>query len=142
MFNQLLVPVDGSPLSSACVQKAVTFAQEASAKICFFHAQPELPLPFMTEDSTLLEQARQMSQDASRRLLQSASDHARQKGVRHQILSLIGEPWEQIIRAAEQQFCDVIFMANHSRSVVTSQLPGSETQKVLAHSSIPVLVYR
>ena len=51
-------------------------------------------------------------------------------------------PYEIIISTAEQKQCDLIFMASHGRRGITSLLLGSETQKVLTHSKIPVLVYR
>jgi len=51
-------------------------------------------------------------------------------------------PYEIIISTAEQKQCDLIFMASHGRLGITSLLLGSETQKVLTHSKIPVLVYR
>ena len=52
------------------------------------------------------------------------------------------KPYADIITAAEANGCDLIFMASHGRSGVGALLLGSETQKVLAHSRIPVLVYR
>jgi nucleotide-binding universal stress UspA family protein len=51
-------------------------------------------------------------------------------------------PWEGIIAAAEQIGADLIFMASHGRRGISGLLLGSETQKVLTHSTIPVLVYR
>lgn len=51
-------------------------------------------------------------------------------------------PYELIIEVAQRQGCDLIFMASHGRRGVEALLLGSETQKVLTHSTIPVLVYR
>jgi nucleotide-binding universal stress UspA family protein len=51
-------------------------------------------------------------------------------------------PYETIIRVAEQKGCDLIMMASHGRKGVKGLLLGSETQKVLTHSKIPVLGYR
>ncbi|MET0352224.1 MAG: universal stress protein, partial [Rhizobacter sp.] len=51
-------------------------------------------------------------------------------------------PWEAIIEHAEQKACDLIVMASHGRRGVTALLLGSETQKVLTHTKIPVLVVR
>jgi nucleotide-binding universal stress UspA family protein len=51
-------------------------------------------------------------------------------------------PWEAIIEHATNNRCDLIVMSSHGRSGVTALLLGSETQKVLTHSSIPVLVVR
>ena len=49
---------------------------------------------------------------------------------------------EGIIAAAEAHACDLIFMASHGRRGIGALLLGSETQKVLTHSKIPVLVHR
>ena len=51
-------------------------------------------------------------------------------------------PYEAIIAAADKAGCDLIFMASHGRRGISGLLLGSETNKVLTHSKIPVLVYR
>ena len=51
-------------------------------------------------------------------------------------------PYEDIIRVAEKKGCDLMMMASHGLRGVKAILIGSETQKVLTHSKIPVLVYR
>jgi hypothetical protein len=51
-------------------------------------------------------------------------------------------PFEAIISVAAQRNCDLIVMASHGRSGMRALLLGSETQKVLTHSQIPVLVVR
>ena len=51
-------------------------------------------------------------------------------------------PHEAIIDAAKDKGCDLIVMASHGRRGLNAVLLGSETQKVLTHSSIPVMVYR
>jgi nucleotide-binding universal stress UspA family protein len=51
-------------------------------------------------------------------------------------------PHEAIIRAAEKNGCDLIFMASHGRRGISALVHGSETQGVLTHSKIPTLVYR
>ena len=50
------------------------------------------------------------------------------------------DPWEEIIKVAKERGCDLIFMASHGRRGVGALLLGSETNKVLTHSTIPVLV--
>jgi nucleotide-binding universal stress UspA family protein len=51
-------------------------------------------------------------------------------------------PYEGIIDAAKKKKCDLIFMASHGRGEFASLIVGSVTQKVLAHSKLPVVVYR
>ena len=58
------------------------------------------------------------------------------------IASVSDVPYQAIIDAASAAGCDLIFMASHGRRGISGLLLGSETQKVLTHSTIPVLVYR
>jgi nucleotide-binding universal stress UspA family protein len=51
-------------------------------------------------------------------------------------------PFEEIIQVGTECGCDLIFMASHGRRGVKALLLGSETNKVLTHSRIPVLVTR
>jgi nucleotide-binding universal stress UspA family protein len=68
---------------------------------------------------------------------------ATEEGVRcTTVIEVSDHPYEAIIRTAEKKGCDLILMASHGRRGVQGLLLGSETQKVLTHSRIPVLVYR
>jgi nucleotide-binding universal stress UspA family protein len=51
-------------------------------------------------------------------------------------------PWEAILDHAKTQGVDLIVMASHGRRGLSALLLGSETQKVLTHSTVPVLVVR
>lgn len=60
-----------------------------------------------------------------------------------ELMHRIGEhPYEEIVKAAQEQNCDVIFQASHGRRGVSALVIGSETNEVLTHSKIPVLVFR
>ena len=52
------------------------------------------------------------------------------------------DPHEKIVEAARQLKCDLIVMATHGRRGVEGVVVGSQTLKVLTHSTIPVLVVR
>ncbi len=52
------------------------------------------------------------------------------------------DPYQMIISTARDRHCDLIVMGSHGRRGVKGLLLGSETQKVLVHGSVPVLVYR
>ena len=56
--------------------------------------------------------------------------------------AIAAAPWEAILAAAKKQKCDAIVMASHGRRGVSALLLGSETQKVLTHSKLPVIVVR
>jgi nucleotide-binding universal stress UspA family protein len=145
MFKHLLVPTDGSALSEAAIQMAVALAQESGAKVTGLHVIPEFHvLAFGTE----------MLADAEKRYIQVTRQHAddylavvtkaaAQAGVECEAVATnCAHPYEAIISVAAQRNCDLIVMASHGRSGMRALLLGSETQKVLTHSPIPVLVVR
>jgi nucleotide-binding universal stress UspA family protein len=71
------------------------------------------------------------------------SDAARSAGVPCSVAQVVSDdPYEAILQTAKERKCDLIIMASHGRRGLKGMLLGSETQKVLVHSDIPVLVYR
>lgn len=147
MFRHILVPTDGSPLSIEAVSRAVTFARETGARITFFCAIQPAPKRFYGLgtffDGKMPGTFRETMQSATNEILDAAEKIAQAAGVACSKAMLVSEePYEAIIAAANQSDCDLIFMASHGRRGITGLLLGSETQKVLTHSTIPVLVHR
>ena len=147
MFKHILVPTDGSQLSTDTVKRAVSFAQEAGAKVSFFFAKPDYPVAFFGEgaliDPTTPERFAEMADKQASEVLASCENVAREAGVEFSSFSSTSDiPYEAIIKAAEKTACDLIFMASHGRRGISGLLLGSETQKVLTHSKVPVLVFR
>jgi nucleotide-binding universal stress UspA family protein len=145
MFKHILLPTDGSPLSQTTVQKGLHFAKEINAKVtalCVvpeaYYAIYEAEIPGSFQDKALAECNAQAKMQ-----LTEVEKAAGQAGVSCDIvLETSDQPYEAIIRVAEKKGCDLIMMASHGRRGVGALLLGSETQKVLTHSKIPVLVYR
>lgn len=147
MFKHILVPTDGSPLSEGTVSRAISFAKDAGARITFFYAQPDFPMPIYGEgaliDPTTPEQFSKSAEAEAMKILNSAKSEADAAGVAADTDTVVNEvPYEAVIDAAERHGCDLIFMASHGRRGIAGLLLGSETQKVLTHSKVPVLVYR
>ncbi|QCP49116.1 universal stress protein [Trinickia violacea] len=145
MFKHLLVPTDGSALSGEAARMAVGVAKAFDAKITGIHVIPEFHL--LTYDTEMLadtpnEYVRHARKHAERYLAfveQIATDAA----VLCETTWVVSDhPYQAIIHAAQERHCDLIVMASHGRRGVQGLLIGSETQKVLTHSNIPVLVYR
>lgn len=147
MFKHILVPTDGSPLSGDAVAHAVAFAKDTGARITFFFAKPDYPVSFYGEgaimDPASPEKFAELAQKQADEILGAAAKLAQQAGVECDTASAVSEaPHEAIIAEANGRGCDLIFMASHGRRGISALLLGSETQKVLTHSKIPVLVYR
>ena len=145
MFRHLLCPIDGSPLSGRAVEKAVALAREIGAELTFFYAKSD-PGSLLHGESELSrvmdpEGHAARSEAHARSILSDALAAA--EGVRCQAIAVsAAEPYQAIIATAEQKCCDLILMASHGYRGVKGLLLGSQTQKVLLHSKLPVLVYR
>jgi len=147
MFKHILVPTDGSELSLQTAKRAVTFAREAGARITAFFAKPEYPVAYFGEgaliDPTTPEQFAELADAQAKQFLGEVAKMCADAGVECATASDTSDvPYEAIIAAAEKAGCDLIFMASHGRRGFAGFLLGSETNKVLTHSKIPVLVYR
>ena len=147
MFKHIFVPVDGSDLSRRTAQRAVNFAKEAGARITAFYAKPEYPVTYYGEgaliDPTTPEKFTQLIEDQASDYLSHVEKMCAEACVPCTVSSATSDvPYEAIITAAEAANCDLIFMASHGRRGISALLLGSETNKVLTHTTIPVLVYR
>lgn len=147
MYQHILVPVDGAALSQMAAKQAVTFASQVGARITFLYARPEQPsvyagLGAISAGSIHQQIADQLDQAASA-ILSQAEQLAQAAQVPCELLSKVSdEPWHCIIEVAHNCACDLIFMASHGRTGASALLLGSETNKVLTHCKLPVLVYR
>ena len=145
MFKHLLVPTDGSKLSDDTVDKAVSFAKDANAKITFVHVEQPVPTVMYTEGTptNAPESYASATDSEAMQILNRCGALAEEAGVAFAIRIAVNHaPNEAIIAAAEAAACDLIFMASHGRRGLKGLVLGSETHKVLTHTKIPVLVYR
>ncbi len=149
LFSHLLAPTDGSPLSRAAAERAIGIALAMKARVTFFHAKPERRMSFFGGegggyvDQMPADEFERQTQAQARAHLDELGAVARTAGVASEgVIADAGAPYEGIIEVATARGCDLIVMASHGRRGIKSLILGSETQKVLTHSKIPVLVYR
>lgn len=147
MFKHILIPTDGSTLSERAALAGIELAHAVGARVTALFAAPAatplvygevMPVGYMTPDehATLIEHA-------AKKYLGFIEQEAAKAGVPCETLSVTSEyPADTIVETAQQRKCDLVFMASHGRRGLSAVLIGSETQKVLAHAKIPVLVYR
>jgi nucleotide-binding universal stress UspA family protein len=145
MFKHILLPTDGSPLSEAAMRKGIQFAKALNAKVTGFCVVPALPYVGCEAEigADFRKQAEAAVQAEVNKNLLAIEKAAKEAGVECETAKAkSAQPYEAIIEAAAKKECDLIIMASHGRRGVGALLLGSETQKVLTHSKIPVLVYR
>lgn len=148
MYKNILVPIDGSRLSEKAAKEAVGLARVIGAKITLFHSVGDFPAPVYAESAILAAQvtAGQYRKEAVRHaeeVLAKAAKKLESSGLTIDTMHAVGDmPYHAIVTAAAKKKCDLIIMASHGRRGLSGFLLGSETQKVLTHSKVPVLVVR
>jgi nucleotide-binding universal stress UspA family protein len=147
MYKCILVPTDGSALSHKAIKKAVQLAKEQNAKVVGFHVaapyEPRILADYVSPDFVTPRQYSEIVKKKAEKHLDYIRKAADQSGVACNLAHAASDfPYMEIVKAAQRHRCDLIFMGSHGRRGLSRLLLGSETSKVLAHSRIPVLVYR
>ena len=147
MFKHILVPTDGSKLSVKAAKQAVKLAKDLGAKITGFHAAPDYRSTYYGDGYILRAPSAgaqaELSQKQARKCLSTIEVEAEVEKVPCEVFHTTSDsPYAAIIDAAKKKKCDLIVMASHGRRGLSALVLGSETQKVLIHSKIPVLVCR
>lgn len=145
MYSHILIPTDGSPLSTTALEKSLAFARELGAKVTVLTVVE--PFHILSVDPEQLEQSRseyeRHARELAASLLSDAELKAKALGVSCDVVQVEDhEPYRVIIETAAKNGCDLIAMASHGRRGIAALILGSETMKVLTHSRIPVLVHR
>jgi nucleotide-binding universal stress UspA family protein len=147
MFTHILIPTDGSELSLRAARASVQLAKALNARVTSVHVYPARFFVYYGElvrmDDRLQMTAREACRKEGGRSLDEVDCLCSPAGIPYERVLLEGEnPWSGIIDTAERKRCDLIVMAAHGRRGLSALMLGSETNKVLTHSKIPVLVYR
>jgi nucleotide-binding universal stress UspA family protein len=140
MHRHILIPTDGSDLSAQSIEYGVALAKAVGAKVT------GLTVTQAPNDDAFAERTPLSGSGAATvaaRYLQVIADAAKQAGIACEVVHVQHEhPYQAIINTANEKGCDLVVMASHGRRRISAALLGSETIRVLSHSSVPVLVYR
>ena len=147
MYKRILIATDGSQLSDMAVESGLSLAGLTGASVIALKVVPRYPrsyfdgsLPVEAADIKRIE--KQWS-EAAQVLVNKVKARGSDEGV--SVKAVVAKSdlvAEAVIAAAKKHNCDLIVMASHGRKGIKRLLLGSETQHVLTHSHIPVLVLR
>jgi nucleotide-binding universal stress UspA family protein len=147
MFKHILIPTDGSAVAAKAVRAGISLAAEVGARVTACCNQEPAPVHLYggghLSDKRVVAQFERRAREHAERSVKSAQQAARAAGVAFEAL-ITNHPvaYKGIVDAAKKRNCDAIFMASHGRRGLSGLILGSVTQKVLAHSKVPVLVFR
>lgn len=147
MYKKILVPTDGSTLSKKAVRSALALAASVGAEVVALNVVPRYPTSYFDGGLSVSTQevARIEKQwaDHGQAIADAVEEAAGKAGVKAKAVTARSDlVAEAILAAARKHKCDLIVMASHGRRGLKRLLLGSETQHVLTHGTVPVLVLR
>lgn len=144
MYKHILIATDGSELAGKAVTVGLELAKSLNARTTAVNVtepwsatvtgDPVLMYPTIDYDKAAAESALH--------ILSTVSGAANKAGVACETLHVSGFPAECIVETAQAKGCDLIVMASHGRRGLSKLLLGSQTARVLALATMPVLVCR
>jgi len=145
MYKHILIPTDGSELSKKAVDHGIGLAKALNAKVTAVTVSKPFHI-FAVEPGMLTDTPDEYEKRINAltgKYLKAAKDAATAAGVPCDVVHVEhAHPYETVIDTARKRGCDAIVMASHGRRGVSAIVLGSETVKVLTHSTIPVVVVR
>lgn len=141
MFKHILIATDGSTFATTAAEQAVSLAATLGAKLFVVTVEPSFPAYLFSEE--VIGHVEGAVDKHSHEILEQVAVMARGAKVPCKVQKIAHETaYRAILDAAASEWCDLIVMGSHGRSGFEALILGSVTQKVLAHSRLPVLVTR
>ena len=147
MYRRILVATDGSTLSKKAVRASIGLAATMEAELVALYVVPRYPVSYFEGGVTVsqadIARTEKQWSDRGQAVVDDVREAAQAEGVKTKaILTRSDLVAESIMSAAKKHKCDLVVMASHGRKGLKRVLLGSETQHVLTHSTVPVLVLR
>ena len=147
MFKRILCATDGSKRSTHAVRTAAALAHGSGALLTLVHVTPDYRSPYYPDgvmiDRPSVKDYKRDCKAAAEKVFAKDLATASKEGAEAETLHLFGDsPADELLAAAKKGKADLIVRASHGRKGFEALLLGSETQKVLARTAVPVLVVR
>jgi len=147
MYTRILVATDGSNLSKKAVNTAVGLAALCKAELVALKVVQRYPQSYFEGGISMQpEEVKRIEQqwaDDGQAVVDAVKKSAAAKGVVTKAITVKSDVIsDAILRTAQKHQCDLIVMASHGRKGIKRLLLGSETQHVLTHANMPVLVLK
>jgi nucleotide-binding universal stress UspA family protein len=147
MYKRILVATDGSTLSKKAVRNAIDLAAAVGADLVALYVVPRYPVSYFEGGVTIsmedVERTEKQWSEKGQAVVDAVQQAAQAEGIKAKAVVVRSDlVAESIIAAVKKHKCDLVVMASHGRKGIKRVLLGSETQHVLTHSTVPVLVLR
>ena len=147
MYQRILVPTDGSALSKKAVNSAIALAKLCNAELIALQVVPRYPQSYfeggIALDADAIKLVEKNWSDAGQAIVNAVKKAAQAKGVAAKAIVVRSDVVsDAVLSTVKKQQCDLVVMASHGRRGIKRLLLGSETQHVLTHASVPVLILK
>lgn len=146
MFQNILIPTDGSEQSQRAIRTGIDLAKVHGARVTGIHVIPDYHLLIAYEgafDPVTEERIEEEAKSRAETYLNFIRQAAKAAGIEcSTVCETSDHPYDAILRTCDANTCDLILMTSHGRKGLAAVLLGSETRKVLTHAKVPVLVVR
>ena len=139
MYDDILVPTDGSPAADAAVDHAVTLADRFDSTIHALYVVDATAYSALEAGTDLVsETLKGEGEDAVARIAAAADE----EGLPVVEAVVSGTAYRSILEYADEEGIDVIVMGTHGRQGIDRYLLGSVTERVVRSADQPVLTVR
>jgi universal stress protein A len=140
-IRRILVPCDFSEYAEKALTWALELAERWRSRVLLLHVIPRPSYPPMLMGSyfDVAQFEASLQAEAETRAKEIVA-RAGNKAVQIETQVIIGEPFSDICRMAEDEKVDLIVMGSHGRTGLRHVLLGSVAERVVRHAPCPVLV--
>jgi nucleotide-binding universal stress UspA family protein len=144
-IRRIMYATDFSRASQAAFAKALEITRSNRAELTVIHVFTLIP-PFAVEGAYVSPKTWGAMEASARAGAQKQLDalvaRAERAGLRARSLIVVGNPYEQIVRAARLKRADMLVIGTHGRTGLGKFLLGSVAERVLSMAGCPVLTVR
>lgn len=141
MFSKVLVPIDGSDNSFRALDAALLLSENLGAKVTAIHVMEEIPVLHIQSEK-LLRQLLDAYKKERQVILTKCSEIATSKGLSINTKLLQGNAGSTILDVCEKEKYDLIVMGSRGMGKFRELVLGSVSNKIVHHSSCPVMIIR
>jgi nucleotide-binding universal stress UspA family protein len=143
MYKDILIATDGSDLAQKAVLQGLELAKRLDAAVTAVTVTAPWPVAEaggVMVASPIKEYETSVAKEAEK-ILDAVGQLAARVGVKCKTVHVPNQyPAEGIIEEAKAKGCDLIVMASHGRRGIARLVLGSQATRVLAYSTVPVLI--
>jgi nucleotide-binding universal stress UspA family protein len=138
MYQKILVALENGPSDETLLPHISDLAKVHTSRLLLLHVADGWVA--RNYDRLQLAESQEMKED--RAYLDKAAEGMREKGLAVETMLALGDPATEILKAAQEQQCDLIAMTTHGHGLIADIVYGSTINEVRHKAPMPVLLVR